>query len=105
MDLYRNMNNKCLGKYLVVDVRCFDTLPTTPEEVVEELRKHPEAIKFGSPGSKDEFFVLMLKDQCAEDALKAYAQCASSFDKQFADAVLDLADRAGQNNQWCKRPD
>lgn len=103
MDLIRNTGD--VGKYVVIDTRLFDSVPSTFEGLMQELTKHPEAVKFGSPGSKDEFFVVMLKDTCAEVALTAYAQHAASFDKEYASAVLDLADRAGPNSPWCKRPD
>lgn len=103
MDLI--LNAEGAGRFAVVDTRLLDKVPSTFDELMQELAKHPEAVKFGPPGSKDEFFVVMLKDECAEAALTAYAQHAASFDKEYASAVLDLADRAGPNSPWCKRPD
>lgn len=39
------------------------------------------------------------------DRLEAYANAAGVDDPEYADEVREMADRAGPDSQWCKRPD
>lgn len=60
----------------------------------------------GDPGSKGEFFVLMLKDEFAAPALLNYSAAARKARMaNYADDVLQLSARAGHGSPWCKRPD
>ena len=89
MKLYRNGNPNGRGKYGIVD-----------------LREDPyKKIEFGLPGTKEEFFVIKLKDKHSKAALLAYAESAEFYDKEFAEEVRELAARAGRDNPWCKDPD
>lgn len=57
-------------------------------------------------GGRNEFFVVMLKDENAHDALKAYAKSAAKHgDKEYADEVMEMAMRAGPYHPNCKAPD
>lgn len=57
------------------------------------------------PGSRDEFFVLMLKDRHAEAAMRAYAESIRSEDPEFASDLDAVAARSGPNHPNCKQPD
>ncbi len=86
MDLLRNATPDGRGKYALIDNRT--------GEIVESV-----------PGSRDEFFVLKLKDVNAEAALRAYSASAAAHDPDYARAVAELADRAGPHHPDCKQPD
>lgn len=62
-------------------------------------------INYGAPGSKDEHFVLMLKDRFAQPALYAYAEAAAEKDPEYGAAVGELAHRSGPDHPNCKDPD
>ena len=88
MNLIRNMRNDGKGKYALIE------------------REKNDHITYGLPYSKDEFFVIKLKDIHSKDALNAYVDSVLGFgvDYEYADQVRELADRAGVDNQWCKHP-
>lgn len=63
-------------------------------------------IEFGGFGSKDEFFVLKLKDIHSKPALEAYADSVLSVNRLgYASDVISMADRAGSSSLFCKEPD
>lgn len=63
-------------------------------------------IEHGAPGTRNEFFVVMLKDENAHGALLAYAnEAACNGDMELSREVKELVKRAGKNSQWCKKPD
>lgn len=86
MGLDRNKSIDGTGRYAVID-----------------LRKN--TVNFGEVGSEGEFFVIMLKDKYARDALLAYAIAAQADGHEWADDVFELAKRAGHRHPKCKRPD
>lgn len=86
MDLLRNVNPDGLGKYAVINLQT-------------------NQVEWGRPGDPNEFFVIKLKDRYAQAALLAYADAAQAHDPQYAQAVRELASRAGPNHPLCKIPD
>ena len=86
MRLIRNTSDDGRCKYALIDNRTGEKL--------EASAGHPE-----------EFFVLKLKDEFSEPALRAYANAARDWDPEFASDVDEMADRAGKNHPLCKRPD
>ncbi len=105
MKLDRNTDADGCGKYVVINTRKMDTKPRTVDELIEQLKKHPEAVEFGAVGSEDEFFVIKLKDKYAASALTAYSLASATELPVFATEVSELALRAGRNNPFCKTPD
>lgn len=93
MKLYRNRHEDGLGKYVLHRIK----RPVTGLQTLEEID--------GRPGSEGEYFVLMLKDRHSLPALIAYAESIGEVDPEFAEEVLELAARAGDNSKFCKEPD
>lgn len=62
-------------------------------------------IEYGPPGSREEFFVLKLKDLFTRTGLMAYAAAAMSTMPDYAKEVQALADRASVMHPNCKMPD
>lgn len=104
--LDRNKHEDGLGKYIVIKVEDLNFRPTTSETLAIGILANPHSVKFGRPGEQDEFFVLMLKDECAREALVAYARKAISIGLvNLGRAVQTLAERAGFMSLFCKRAD
>ncbi len=61
-------------------------------------------IEYGEPGSKEECFVIKLKDKNAPAALDAYAQAAVKTDQELSDDVHELFERARRHPSR-KQPD
>lgn len=85
---------------------------TTPDGMCKySLIEHEkdDHVEHGLPGTANEFFVLKLKDIHAKAALLAYAESvAASYaqgSQEYADDVIELANRSGINSPWCKFPD
>jgi hypothetical protein len=58
------------------------------------------------PGGPNEHFVMMLKDKYSRVALMAYAEAAAKDgEKEYAQDVMELANRAGHMHPLCKMPD
>lgn len=85
MRLVRNTSADGRCKYAIIDNR-------TGEKVEAKV------------GDPEEFFVLKLKDEFAAEALRAYAEAAFMFDREYAGEVFDLAERAEKMPNR-KRPD
>jgi hypothetical protein len=98
--------NKGRGKYALLLLRTLEEKRKQPEirAALETLEK-AGVIDFSPAGSPGEFFVIRLKDRYAWHALEAYANEAGKDDVEYADAIRDLADRAGEHSAFCKRPD
>ena len=63
-------------------------------------------IEYGLPNTKEEFFVIKLKDKFALPALLAYAEAVKETgDYEYAADITALANRAGDNSPYCKIPD
>lgn len=106
MKLDRDINADGKGKYALIKLRMLPDRPHNVEHLVSMLCDHPEAVVLGDVGSADEFFPIMLKDAFAQDALIVYARTAEAAgEKEYADAVTDMAKRAGNGSPFCKRPD
>lgn len=86
MKLDRNLNQNGKGKYALLNLRT-------------------NKIEWGMTNSEDEFFVIKLKDRNSRAALLAYAAEIDARDPEFAAEVVQLADRAGSQNRFCKDPD
>lgn len=104
MKLDRNERGDGTGRYAVVDLRMGE--PRAVRIDGKDCWATPrDSITFGYPGSREEFFVIKLKDKNAEAALLAYADSCEADDPEFAADVRELARRAGPNHPLCKRPD
>lgn len=101
MKLDRSTNGP--GKYAVVKMRNVEKNDAA-ETAVAALASGG-FVTFGASGDKDEFFVLMLKDQYAQAALAAYAAAAEVDDPEYAAEVRELMKRAGPSSPHVKRPD
>lgn len=86
MRLERNISRDSKGKFAVIN-----------------LRKN--TVEWGEPNTREEFFVIKLKDKYARVALEAYAAAAKFDDPEYAKDVAELAARSGDKNPFCKRPD
>ncbi len=110
MKLDRNLpDNKGLGKYIIINLRRVHKIEGAigPPKVNEAINTLDQAgvLDWGTLGEEDEFFVIKLKDQNARAALRAYAEKAAAIDPEWAQEVLELADRAGECSPYCKAPD
>ena len=106
MKLIRNVQNGGIGKYLVINVTKLDQVPTSIEELITQIKLHPESVHLNArEGNREECFVIKLKDQYARAALVAYAESAYRDDPEYSEEVRSLACRAGLFSPWCKRPD
>lgn len=106
MDLDRNLNKDGKGKYALINLRKIPTNPQTPQELAAAILANPECVEFGCVGEQDEFFVMKLKDMYAEGGLRGYATDAHvDGNHEYADKIDELANRAGTNSPFFKRPD
>jgi hypothetical protein len=105
MKLDRNKTPSGNGKYAVINLRKLPGNPQTPQELASAILANPASVSFGAAGTEDEFFVLKLKDRYVADALLSYADAADTEDSEYAAQVRELANRAGPNSPFCKRPD
>lgn len=93
------------GKYALVNLRKISGQPTTAQELAAAILANPECVEFGAVGSREEFWVIKLKDINADAGLYAYAGKAIERDPEYAAEVAALARRAGPNSPFCKVPD
>ena len=105
MNLDRNNHPEGKSKYALINLRKVPGNPKTAEALADAIRANPACVEFGEPRSKEEFFVIKLRDANAADALGAYAAAASTHDVEYAEAVQELEERAGSNSPFCKLPD
>ena len=108
MRLIRNQTKNQQGKYAVVRLEKMPDDPSRRCDVEYALRILFEnsLLTYGHPNTKDEFFVMFLRDSYALPALKAYANSAEADGAtDYADDVCDLAARSGRFSAFHKRPD
>jgi len=112
MRLLRNdPKRQGICKYALV--RLDKLSPQALEDVIQDqgtlihhITESPDLIELGLPGDEEEFFAIKLKDENAKSALLEYAYRARVHgDNDFAKDVERLADRAGNNSKFCKKPD
>lgn len=109
MKLDRNLSKQ--GKYILIKARELQKHTGSPAfgetDVVAAMRVLEKAglLVYATPGTEDEFFVIKLKDQFAEQALISYAQGAYDYDKEYSKEVLELSERSGIHSPYCKLPD
>ncbi len=105
-ELDLNIQKEDIGKYIVIKVDDLNFKPTTAETLAIGILANPHAVRFGKAGNPDEFFVIMLKDECARDALVAYARKAAEIGLEvLGQSVQKLAERAGFMSKFRKLPD
>ena len=112
MKLDRNIrSNDGRGKYALLKLRRLDAYQqpdafmASPVLEAIALLDREGLIEWGAPKTEGEFFVLKLRDQFAAPALKLYAFNAAAHDRQYADDVMELANRASYASPFCKLPD
>lgn len=114
MLLDHNETDDGSGKYAIINMRKIrslqpDTIPNALQihRIKEALKTLEEegVLEYGPVGSKEEFFVMKLKDIHSPAGLLGYAASAEETDRQYAHAVMQLRQRAGRNHPDCKHPD
>ncbi len=103
MKLDRNVNADGRGKYALVRLRTVE-----PDGKIWWMLKGLEmfgVLDWGDRGKPDEFFIIRLKDEYAQHALRAYAAAAMTDDPEYANEVYELASRSGPASPFCKKPD
>lgn len=114
MKMDRNLNADGLGKYAVINLRRLNAtngnigaFERWSPEVAQALKTLEDvgALEWGTVGTRDEFFLIKLKDKHAQAALLGYAASAEEDDFEWAEEVAEMARRSGRANQWCKSPD
>lgn len=100
MKLDRNITLDGTGKYALLNLRT-------------------NALEWGNANTEGEFFVIKLKDVFARDALEAYAHSVGRYAErvahtdpdlcgslnEWADEVMQMAQRSGPAHPQCKLPD
>lgn len=94
MKLDRNITDDGLGKYALLNLRKLQQCGNHGVEDALALLESLGVLEWGREGSKEEFFVIKLRDMNAPTALYAYAASAALHDIEFADEVAALAERA-----------
>lgn len=93
MKLDRNVNEDGRGKYALLKLRRqAQAFPPECQAAAELLKKH-QLLDFGDTPDT-EFFVIRLKDKYAAWALLAYAFSAFDDDQEYANEVMELAEKA-----------
>lgn len=107
-----NANAGYRNKYAVINMRNLSVSLSGKdgEEIKKALATLSQAglVNHGEPGTAGEFFVLMLKDEFAREALLAYAARAGEEGGKYHEYSIDidkLADRAGTGSPFAKLPD
>lgn len=100
------------NKYAIIKMRELSAAISGPdgEKVKAAISALTEAglINYGKPETAEEFFVIMLKDEFAREALTAYAGRAGEEGGEYHEYSIDidqLANRAGPNSPFVKKPD
>jgi hypothetical protein len=117
MKLDRNINGTGRGKYGLINHRrllsvkrvrhisAADEAKAKAIEAAIELLETNAILDWGDPGTEGEFFVIKLRDEHAQGALRQYSIDARYTDQDYAHDVADLARRAGADSPFCKKPD
>lgn len=109
MRLDRNTHPDGRQKYAVIKLRNMPAPNTIAyDRVCEALGILTGAgmLEYGPAKSEAEIFVIMLRDRYARPAMLGYSR-AAQVDSQveYADDILELADRSGTASPFCKTPD
>lgn len=110
MRLDRNLEGHP-GKYAIVNVRKLTGFKPDGTGYSQECNAAIQLLfdegllEYSTPGSKEEFFVVKLKDVNSPPALIAYAGSAMLTDPEYARDVREMAARAGPAHKHCKDPD
>ncbi len=105
MKLDRNSGK---GKYAVIRLRKMPDDPGRRADVEHAMRilADNSMLVNGTVGGEHEHFVVMLKDLFSQAALFAYAHAAENAQEhEYAEDVMELANRAGPSNRYCRKPD
>jgi hypothetical protein len=108
MKLDRNINGTGRGKYGLINNRKLSQWQGAFQEdrirAAVKTLEDAGIIEWGLPGTEGEFFVIKLRDTHAESALTGYYTDIKD-DEEYRLEVATLADRAGPNSPFCKKPD
>jgi hypothetical protein len=98
----------CIGKYAVVKLH---KMPADPgqriavDHALEILAAH-DVLDYGEAGSRNQFFVIYLRDIYARPALLAYAtDAATTGEYNYAEDIFELSKRSGKASPFAKKPD
>lgn len=111
MKLDRNVNTGGKGKYALLKLRNYPATGAPDRDDVDSalnILERAGMLDLGLEGTESEFMVIRLKDKYAYKALISYVRAVENDDDpdlEYAQDILDMAQRAGPNSQWCKRPD
>lgn len=111
MKMDRNINVDGTGKYALINFRRLRAQDPSDQPRGAEIARaiavlHTAGvIDWGRTGDADEFFVVKLKDRHAKATLLAYADNIAATDPEFAQEVIEMANRAGEDSPFCKDPD
>lgn len=115
MKMDRNLpGNLGLGKYALIKLRPFAAMYDANDNMAGWRIARVRAalatlLEFGMLDYGDkpetEFFVMRVKDKYAGKALEAYGMAVLLDDSEYAEEILELASRAGENSPYCKAPD
>lgn len=106
MKLDRNINQSGKGKYALVRLRGIEA-GSEAHKLLWQLYDLG-VLDWGMVGDPDEFFVMKLKDKFSYRGLLGYMkgiELEETPEFEFAQAILDMAKRAGPNSPYCKIPD
>ena len=85
-------------------VKCHNNPAISDRHAVLRFEVPTSAIELGEKNSKEEFFVIKLKDVNSYPALISYAESAQNSDSEFALDVFNMAQRA-KDREDKKQPD
>lgn len=119
MELIRNTEGGAKNKYALLDARRIAEMRAdgTMDPVLDAAIAKLDAaglINWGEKGSKNEFFVMMLKDRFSHGGLLGYGKAVVRESStppgneelfHYGADIFDLAKRAGPHHPDCKTPD
>lgn len=119
MKLDRNLNANQRGKYALLKLRRLSEIEAWDggdgevadrQAVIDAvaLLERVGVLDWGYAGTEGEFMVMRLKDKYAYRGLMGYHHAIiqdEPVDVDYAQDILDMAQRAGPNSPWCKKPD
>lgn len=110
MKLDRDQNFQGRGKYALLKLREIRRhegpygLNSNIRDAIATLEA-AGILDWGNKETETEFFLIRLRDKYARAALLAYSAAASADDGEWAMAVAEMAERAGERNPFVKKPD
>lgn len=111
MKLDRDINADKTGKYMLIkqrELRALDPEDYLAAESALDVLRDLGVLDDSRTGDEGEFFVMRLKDKYTYRGLMGYLKAIEleePMDGEYADAILDMAQRAGVNSPFCKLPD